>query len=183
LWSREEVLAKPSPVPKSPGVYAWYFRELPWPLDTSDCLMVHGHTLLYVGIAPKPPPANGTDPSKQTLFNRIRYHYQGRAGSTLRITLGCLLADKLAIELRRVGGGGSMTFSLGEGRLTDWMAQNAFVCWTVHPRPWELEERLIRTVGLPLNLDQNRHHQFHATLTRLRKDAKMRASLLPVLQG
>ena len=31
LWSRAEVLARPSPVPRRPGVYGWYFRELPWP--------------------------------------------------------------------------------------------------------------------------------------------------------
>ena len=29
VWSRTEVLASPSPVPKSPGVYAWYFKYIP----------------------------------------------------------------------------------------------------------------------------------------------------------
>jgi hypothetical protein len=28
LWTRSEVLSRPSPVPKAPGVYAWYFRGL-----------------------------------------------------------------------------------------------------------------------------------------------------------
>jgi hypothetical protein len=31
LWSRAEVLAHPCPVPRSGGVYAWYFRQLPPP--------------------------------------------------------------------------------------------------------------------------------------------------------
>ncbi|MFE8034658.1 hypothetical protein [Thiohalocapsa marina] len=29
LWSRAEVLASPSPVQREPGVYAWYFRDIP----------------------------------------------------------------------------------------------------------------------------------------------------------
>jgi hypothetical protein len=182
LWSRDEVRARPSAVPRSPGVYAWYFRELPWPMDTSDCVTADGHTLLYIGISPKRPPANGRLPSGQTLASRVRYHYSGNAeGSTLRLTLGCLLSERLGIELRCVGGGTRMTFATGEQTLSAWMGQNAFVCWTVHDLPWEVEEHLIRTVGLPLNLDQNRHHGFHATLTGLRREAKARARSLPVL--
>jgi hypothetical protein len=184
FWSRQAVLARPTPVPRAPGLYAWYFRELPWPLDTSDCVTVDGRTLLYVGIAPKRPPANGARASEQTLADRIRYHYSGNAeGSTLRLTLGCLLAERLGIELRRVGSGTRMTLSSGERKLSEWMGENAFVCWAVIDRPWELEEHLIRAVDLPLNLDQNRHHLFHATLSRLRKDAKVRARLLPVMPG
>jgi hypothetical protein len=38
----------------------------------------------------------------------IRYHYTGNAsGSTLRLTLGCLLAERLGIQLRRVGAAGA----------------------------------------------------------------------------
>ena len=182
LWSRAEVLARPSPIPSSPGVYAWYFRELPWPMAVQDCVEHDGSTLLYIGIAPKRPPANGRPASRQTLRDRIRYHYSGNAeGSTLRLTLGCLLADRLGIELRRVGSGQRLTFSTGESRLSDWMARNAFVCWVEHPQPWELEARLIRAASLPLNLDQNRNHQFHAKLTEVRARAKARARSLPVL--
>jgi hypothetical protein len=46
-------------------------------------------------------------------------------GSTLRLTLGCLLADELGIELRRVGSGKRFTFSTGEKRLSEWMEANA----------------------------------------------------------
>jgi GIY-YIG catalytic domain-containing protein len=89
LWSRADVLAGPCSVPSSPGVYGWYFRELPWPMDASDCVRHDNMPLLYVGIAPKMPPANGARPSRQTLRDRIRYHYLGNAeGSTLRLTLG-----------------------------------------------------------------------------------------------
>ena len=61
---------------------------------------------------------NGRSPSRQTLQDRVRYHYGGNAeGSTLRKTLGILLADELGIELRRVGSGKRMTFVDGELKL------------------------------------------------------------------
>jgi hypothetical protein len=126
LWSRNEVLSRPCPVPASPGVYGWYFRQLPWSLDASDCVQHDNMPLLYVGIAPKMPPANGARASHQTLRDRIRYHYSGNAeGSTLRLTLGCLLADHLGIELRRVGGGTRLTFSAGEAVLSEWMVRTS----------------------------------------------------------
>lgn len=185
VWSRSEVLAQPNPIPASPGVYAWYFREPPWPaLDVRDCVIWNGLSLLYVGIAPKRPSLLGTRPSSQTVRHRVRYHYTGNAeGSTLRLSLGCLLADRLGIELRRVGSGNRMTFSDGESALSDWMDHNALVCWITHPQPWTVEEYLIRTRWLPLNLDQNSRHAFHSTLTQVRAAAKARARQLPALEG
>lgn len=51
--------------------------------------------LLYVGISPKAPPSNGGAPSRSTLRKRLQTHYRGNAeGSTLRKTLGCLLAGQ-----------------------------------------------------------------------------------------
>jgi hypothetical protein len=92
---------------------------------------------------------------------------------------GALYCDSFSryTDLRRV------TFATGEARLTTWMSENARICWTVHPRPWELEGQLIRDVSLPLNLDQNANHQFHVTLTRLRAEARARARALHVLAG
>jgi hypothetical protein len=181
VWSRDEVLSKPSPVPASPGVYGWFFRSLPAPIETAECIKYQDLTLLYVGISPKKPPAVGT-PSGQTLRSRTRYHYRGNAaGSTLRLTLGSLLADVLGIELRRVGSGQRLTFSAGEALLSDWMSLNAFVCWSDTDEPWLAEEALIKTVDLPLNLDQNSHHLFHATLKATRAAQRTRAKELPVL--
>jgi hypothetical protein len=182
VFSREQVLTKPSPVPAVPGVYAWYFDEIPGRADVSNCVTVGDLTLLYVGISPKKPPIGGASTSRQNLRKRIRYHYTGNAeGSTLRLTLGCLLAERLGIHLRRVGSGKRMTFSEGEAALSAWMGENAFVGWNEFAEPWLVEEELIRTVDLPLNLDQNRHHAFHAELTRLRAEQKARAKDLPVL--
>ena len=36
LFSWQEVLTRPSPVPASPGVYGWWFRNLPAPIDTQE---------------------------------------------------------------------------------------------------------------------------------------------------
>ena len=33
IHSRAEVLVRPSPVPQEPGVYGWWFRELPAEID------------------------------------------------------------------------------------------------------------------------------------------------------
>lgn len=170
------MLTRPCPVPNAAGVYAWFFRECPDGVPTDGCLCCGETTLLYVGISPKPPPSIGS-PSRQTLRTRIRYHFSGNAeGSTLRLTLGCLLG----IELRRVGSGRRRTFAAGEKTLNDWLEQNARVAWLTCDDPWQVEEELIRSISLPLNLDQNRHHSFHAQLTAMRRAAKARAQELPV---
>ena len=155
LWSRTDVLSRPSPVPLAPGVYAWWMKEVPMGLDTAGCLTKDELTLLYVGISPKRPSATGTA-SAQNLRTRIRNHYRGNAdSSTLRLTLGCLLGPDLGIRLYRVGGGKRMTFCEGEVVLSDWMAENAFVSWIESPEPWVVESDLITSVNLPLNLDRN----------------------------
>jgi hypothetical protein len=185
LWSRAEVVASPCPVPDVAGIYGWYFRELPFPMDVSGCITHNELALLYVGISPKSPPTNGKPPSSQTLRKRVRYHYSGNAeGSTLRLTLGCLLADRLGIDLRRVGSGKRRTFlHNGEAALSEWMAENAFVTWIDTPEPWIAEHRLIQEVDLPLNLDQNSGNPFHRTLSEIRKQAKLRAAQLPICGG
>ncbi|MFF8702818.1 GIY-YIG nuclease family protein [Streptomyces albidoflavus] len=168
LWSATEVLVRPSPVPAAAGVYGWHFERPPHPdLDAGR--------LLYVGIAPRFM-ANRT--STQNLRKRVRYHYRGNAaGSTLRLTLGCLLG----LELRRVGSGNRMTFGkAGEATLSQWMADNARVCWIEQSEPWDLESQLISRLDLPLNLDQNRHNSFHSRLKEMRAQARRRARELPI---
>jgi hypothetical protein len=182
LWSREEVLARPCPVPSELGVYAWYFRTLPPSVPVEGCIQHSGLTLLYLGIAPKAPPTNGARPSSQRLRHRLRYHYRGNAeGSTLRLTLGCLLATHLGLQLRRVGSGNRLTFAAGEATLSAWMQEHAFVTWMVHPMPWLVEEELIGRLRLPLNLDKNDGHPFHSVLAQLRQEARTCAKELPIV--
>jgi hypothetical protein len=181
VWSRAEVLGRPSPVPAVAGTYAWYFQQLPAAIDTTRCVSWSGLTLLYVGISPKAPPVSGVGTSRQNLRRRLRQHFALNAyGSTLRLTLGCLLAEQLGIQLRRVGSGTRLTFADGEARLSQWMAENAFVCWVVHERPWELEDALVKMLDLPLNLQGNDRHPFHTYLKEARAAARDHARALPV---
>jgi hypothetical protein len=101
--------------------YAWYFRQVPGDIDTSRCHMHDGIPLLYVGIAPEKPYADGRR-SKATLHQRVTDRYTRDAeGSTLRLALGCLLSPELGIELRRVGSGNRRTSTVGgEQLLSRW---------------------------------------------------------------
>ena len=180
--TRAEVLQRPSPVPVAPGVYAWWFRTLPADIDTSKCEQRDGLTLLYTGISPSRPPANGKPPSRQNLRKRIRTHYTGNAeGSTLRRTLGCLLAEELGLEMRRYGSGHRRHFGAGEQVLSQWMADNALVSWIVHPEPWEIEHQIIQSIDVPLNLDGNAMNAYHPTLSAIRRMHLQRANGLAVL--
>src|SRR5918996_230162 len=102
------------------------------------------------------------------------------AGSTLRLTLGCLLASELGVELRRVGSGRRLTFANGEGVLSAWMGRHARVCWMPHARPWELEQVLVARLDVPLNLHGNSQHPFYPKLRSVRAAAKATARALPV---
>jgi len=182
VFSRRDVLSRPSPVPGRDGVYGWWFRRLPPLVEAEACRQYRGLTLLYTGISPDRPPRGERPPSRQNLHQRIRSHYAGNAeGSTLRKTLGCLLSDELGIELRRVGTGNRMTFVAGEQVLSAWMADNAYVSWVVRDRPWELEDELIAALDVPLNLKGNSRNQFHPVLTEARSRCVARARSLPVL--
>ena len=179
LFSRAEVLQCPSPVPRSNGLYAWYFREVPAVVPTDGCLTVNSCFLLYLGIAPDK--ANKPN-SRASLLSRIRYHYRGNAeGSTLRRTLGVLLEEQSGFPLRRVGSGKRVTLThAGEQWLDDWMEKNAFVAWMMHPEPWTIEHELLRELSCPLNIDGNAHHLFYSIIKTMRTKALLRAREMPI---
>jgi hypothetical protein len=130
--------------------------------------------LLYIGISPRRPTADGRA-SKQTLRSRLRGHLAGNAsGSTLRLSLGCLLSSALGLELRPTAGG-RLTFGDGEAVLSDWMAEHARVCWLTDPTPWAVEDTLIARLDLPLNLRGNETHPFHTALSAARLTARSAA--------
>jgi hypothetical protein len=185
-FTRDEVFGEPCPVPSEPGIHGWWFREVPGAIDASDCATRDGLSLLYVGIAPTPPPANGKRPASQDLRKRVRYHFGGGAGasaegSTLRKSLGVLLADQLGTELRRIGSGERRTFAGGETVLTQWMAENALVSWLIRPEPWLVEDELIATLDLPLNIQGNKGNAFYPELQRLRREAVAKSNKRRVL--
>jgi len=169
LFSRSEVLQRPSPAPAARGLYAWFFRQIPNGVPVENCVGHDGRTLLYVGIAPS------RAGSAATLRRRLRQHYAGNAStSTLRLTLGSLLG----IPLTRSGRTNRSTFSVdGEKQLSEWLERNAQVCWVEHPAPWEVEAKVIASLRPPLNLDDNTNHPFCTTLREIQRAAKKSARL------
>jgi hypothetical protein len=133
-----------------------------------------GLALLYVGISPQKP-TPGKKPSKETIQSRFRDHMgkTNAAGSTVRMTLGCLLSDTLGIRLQRPGN--RFTLGAGEAVLSEWIGRNALIAWTLNPKPWHLDDRLIARLDLPLNLKGNTRHPFHSILSQVRSHAKAAA--------
>lgn len=173
LWS--ELESDPSLPPRLPGIYAWFFVDPPSAVPTANCLIRDRAYLLYVGISP------GRSPRTQNLRNRVRYHFRGNAeGSTLRLTLGCLLERELGTVLVRVGSGRRKTFADREAALTQWIAEHARVVWQPTSKPKELESQLIGSLYLPLNLDENAANTFYPTLVKIRQTARLRALASPV---
>lgn len=166
LYSRSSVLSGPCPVPAERGVYGWFFKNTLPNVPLSECATKDGKTLFYVGISPSRPFTN------QNLRKRITSHFKGNAeGSTLRLTLGVLLAEQSGFPLCTARNSKSKTFSThGEQWLNDWMEENAFVCWVQHPEPWDVESGIIKSVSLPLNIQGN-DHPFAETLSSMRKEA------------
>jgi len=110
-----------------------------------------------------------------SLFGRDQYYCQALGN---RATTP---ATFVTLAVRRVGSGNRLTLThMGEQWPDRWMAQHARVCWVEHPQPWELEDALLRQIALPLDLQGNKHHPFHAKLTARRQAAKAAARELPV---
>lgn len=177
-YSRTEVMSKPTPVPAVNGVYFWWFKEIPPGVPAEGCITCDGYTLLYVGISPD---RRGKPNSRSNLRKRIKTHYSGNAaGSTLRRTLGVLLSGISCFPLRRVGSGSRMTFTHpGEQWLDAWMEKNAKVHWIPVEAPWELEDMLIASIPLPLNIQGNAH-DFKITLSGMRSQAAAEARLMDI---
>jgi len=182
LYRRSECLGRESLVPPVPGIYGWYFDRIPEGVPTLNSHAWGRWTLLYVGISPKEPSTLMPPRTKQGLRTRIATHFGGNAeGSTLRKTLGILLADEIGFPLRRVGNGRRLTFTHpGEQALDAWMDLHARVCWAPDPEPWIAEAHLIQTVSLPLNLKGNGHHPFFKTLQARRSSADEAAREQPI---
>jgi hypothetical protein len=175
LMSCPEILARPCPVIQEPDVYAWHFRQVPGSVPIHGCHTIGEHTLLYIGISPCRPPKAGST-RRKSLRRRVRYHACGNAeGSTLRLSLGCLSAHELGIELRRVGSGDRTSFTIGERKLSAWMAENARVADEVSGS----QGAPISAIRPLVNIDQSTH-PFTARLSAIRCAAKARARVLPI---
>jgi hypothetical protein len=176
LYAWSELKNDPALPPRSSGVYGWFFEGVPPGVPTSSCVVREGSALLYVGISPK------NDKTKGTLRDRLWSHFEGIAEfSTLRTTLGCLLEGELGTVLRRVGSGKTQTFVEKENALSEWMADNARIAWVETPKPWLLEDHLLKALSLPLNIQGNANHPFCGRLKELRGKAVRRAEELDIV--
>lgn len=164
---RIEVLTRPSPIPSTRGIYAWYFNGLK-EFELCDCPRLEsGAALLYVGISPF------RFQSHNTLRKRIRTHLAGNASSsTLRLTLGCLLSARLDLRLQETGRTRRLTFGEGEHRLNQWLSQNAFVAWQPVAEPWLVEGEFISHFTPPLNLQHNSANPFYQVVAGARAKAR-----------
>ncbi len=166
------VLARPCVVPAEAGLYAWYFRDLP---NVPLCRIPPAgpFQLGYIGIAPS------RSGSGSTLRSRLRQHFRGNAaGSTLRFTLGCLLAGTLTLQLQATGRTKRLTWGgTGEQALSEWLKRSARVVWVVCPEPWLVEADLVQCFAPPLNLEHNDGHPFKPGLTALRLQMRNSATV------
>lgn len=159
-------------VPSEKGIYAWLFTHGRLPVPDAPYAHANGFDLLYVGIAPKKPSSKGKE-SASRLRSRIRSHCKGDASrSTLRLTLGVLLAEELNLSLGihkgRLNWGAD-----GEVRLTGWINAYARMTWVEIETPWVVEDELLLHATVALNID-GRTDAFSHELRRCRD--KMRRS-------
>lgn len=170
--TRAETLATRRTLPPS-GIYSWWFDDLHDLVPHQGTAADGAWAMLYVGISPARPS------SKSNLAARLSQHLSLNAeGSTLRLTLGVLLGDRLGLNLRRVGSGKRLTFHCGEAKLSSWLDNHALVNVLGLSEPWRVEASVIDGFVLPLNLEHNTHH-FGTTLAEMRSAARQRARMLP----
>lgn len=169
-----EVADVRSAPPRRGGMYGWWFLPGSLSVPERDYSRVESYELLYVGIAPRKPTSDGRE-SASTLRPRLVKHATGDASrSTLRLTLGVLLADKLDLVLgshaNRLNFGPT-----GESHLTAWLNEHARVSWVEQPQPWLIEDEMLEHATLALNVDGRDHDPFARELKQRRMDARQAA--------
>ena len=170
LWKRDEALKRGDGVPRENGIYAWYFKKVPKNVPCKACIKLNDFTLLYLGIAPV------GELSNNTIRSRLRSHFKGNASSsTLRLSLGCLLAIELNLKLQKTGRTERLTFGVGENALTEWMNENCRITWMLHEAPWEIENKLLLKAYFPLNIKGNSRNTYGSALSELRNNFKKMA--------
>lgn len=165
FYKLEKVFLKSAvePVPKEPGIYAFYFSEEITKM-TYGCELEYGdYTLLYLGIAPT------KYSSSSNIRKRIRQHYTGNIqGSTLRKTLACLINEEKPLQFRDPQEKRPKLKDNSRKELNRWITEYSRITWYPVEKPWSYESRLILELKPPLNLECNGGHPFYETLQSLR---------------
>jgi len=157
-----------SAAPREKGIYSWWFTSGSLRVPDAPYETTNGFELLYVGIAPS------SATSKSMLRPRLVRHATGDASrSTLRLTLGVLLAHELDLTLG-IHEGRPNWGPHGEAKLSRWMSEHARIAWTVHLEPWTVEDELLADATLALNID-GRSDAFARELKDRRTEARRAA--------
>jgi hypothetical protein len=173
LFTLGDVLSKPSAAPDEPGIYAWWFDDLPnVPLD--DAVEQDGFRLAYIGIA------SYREGSRRTLRQRLRNHCKGHiATSTLRRSLAATLIDRLDLHPFVEAGKIKLPDS-EETKLSDWLECHGRVAWIPNNTPWLYETELLED-GPPLALNiKGNDHPFVHKLLSLRKQLSSSHAAKPI---
>ncbi len=152
-------------IPDEPGAYAVFF-------DSGTCLLERSGYLDFDNVYP--PSFDGFDllyvgATMDSLRRRAMQHVVGDSRtSSLRMTVGALLAGDL--DLDPVGDGSRTYFNFGDGerRLTQWLCAHTRVAVHPCPQPFAIEKWLLREYAVPLNLSERKRHPFSKYLMALR---------------
>lgn len=159
------------PPPRRPGVYGWYFDELPPYVTKDGCVPIKTGRwplrtkwhLLYIGKA-------------EYLRDRIvKHHIKGRhypkgTMSSLRLSLGCLLSSKLGLNLNYP----PETFGKKEEKFNAWLKDHARITWieVETEKLKAVETAAIKRYTLPLNHD-DKQHPLKEPLSKLRSEFRI----------
>lgn len=155
----------PTVLPDGPGVYLVFFDSGQLVLEESGYLdfdtrlpdSIDGFDLLYVGA------------TRDSLRLRALAHVRGDSRmSSLRMTVGAVLASRLGLE--PVGDGTRTYFNFGDGerRLTDWMRDHTQIAVIESDNPFAMERAILSVLPAPFNISERRRHPFSRYLMSLR---------------
>lgn len=148
-------------VPRAPGVYAFYARDLP---DALAPFATAGRELntLYVGQ------------TNDDLSKRIEHHlFRDARVSTLRGSLGLLAQVAFELELIRIPGQRYFCFR-DETPITEWLAQHALIGYSVQANPIASEAAWLAIQPGLLNLNGCPSTLLSEKIRLLRRDASGR---------
>lgn len=168
--------AHPEMIPDTGGLYA-LILDHPEELDPSleraslklEEVFLGGRHVLYIG-------ATG-----HNLRRRLKHHLaDDTCMSTFRMSLGAILMEALALQVRVVPGQRYFGFDEpSETSLSRWIANHVSVAVRPHARARDVEQRLISRAQPPLNIAGRGSSEGAVEMARLRR----RCRGLPLDQG
>lgn len=154
-------------VPRDPGVYAFYAKDLPQAL-ASFSAPSHGLTTLYVGQ------------TGDSLNRRIEHHlFRDARVSTLRGNLGLLVQAAMGLELIRIPGQRHFCFR-DEAPISAWLAQHTLVGFSVLDNPTESEAAWLALDPGLLNIKGRSPTALSENICEMRHSASGRHLPIPV---